>query len=376
MNGLLSLFFLLSAQFAAVQDSTAAAEAVQDSAAAAKAVQDSAAVRNDTLLTDDKLPGSVIVLGHRVPIYAIKPMPSEKVSSSNVIDTLPTSVPGVKVLLYNDNTWRYSKTDEYIADNAVFAENWDASSSDPYKVPVDSLPETWPVWLVDSLGSYHMPQTGRVTSKWGYRHGRLHQGIDISLPTGTPLFAVFDGKVRISKSVKGGYGNLVVIRHNNGLETFYGHMSRRNVKPGDIVHAGDTIGFSGNTGRSTGPHLHFETRYKGLTFDPQRIINFETGELRQRMMVLKRRYFNASNRYDQNFDEEFLLVEDDARALEEKRKKDAEEARKAMVYHKVRSGENLSVIARKYRTSVNNICRLNGIKPNAILKVGKTLRVR
>lgn len=366
MNGLLSLFFLLSAQFAAVQDSTAAAEAVQDSAA----------VRNDTLLTDDKLPGSVIVLGHRVPIYAIKPMPSEKVSSSNVIDTLPTSVPGVKVLLYNDNTWRYSKTDEYIADNAVFSENWDASGSDPYKIQVDSLPETWSVWLVDSLGSYHMPQTGRVTSKWGYRHGRLHQGIDISLPTGTPLFAVFDGKVRISKSVKGGYGNLVVIRHNNGLETFYGHMSRRNVKPGDIVHAGDTIGFSGNTGRSTGPHLHFETRYKGLTFDPQRIINFETGELRQRMMVLKRRYFNASSRYDQNFDEEFLLVEDDARALEEKRKKDAEEARKAMVYHKVRSGENLSIIARKYHTTVNNICRLNGIKPNAILKVGKTLRVR
>lgn len=376
MTGLLSLLFLLSAQFAAVQDSVATAKAVQDSVAAAKAVQDSTAVRNDTLLTDDKLPGSVIVLGHRVPIYAIKPMPSENVSSSNVIDTLPTSVPGVKVLLYNDNTWRYSKTDEYIADNAVFAENWDASSSDPYKVPVDSLPETWSVWLVDSLGSYHMPQTGRVTSKWGYRHGRLHQGIDMSLPSGTPLFAVFDGKVRISKSVKGGYGNLVVIRHNNGLETFYGHMSRRNVKPGDIVHAGDTIGFSGNTGRSTGPHLHFETRYKGLTFDPQRIINFETGELRQRMMVLKRRYFNASSRYDQDFDEEFLLVEDDARALEEKRKKDAEEARKAMVYHKVRSGENLSIIARKYRTSVNNICRLNGIKPNAILKVGKTLRVR
>lgn len=375
MIGFLSLFFLLSAQFAAVQDSTAAAKAVQDSVAAAKAVQDSAAVRNDTLLTD-KLPDSVIVLGHRVPIYAIKPMASEKVSSSNVIDTLPTSVPGVKVLLYNDNTWRYSKTDEYIADNAVFAENWDASSSDPYKVPVDSLPETWSVWLVDSLGSYHMPQTGRVTSKWGYRHGRLHQGIDISLPTGTPLFAVFDGKVRISKSVKGGYGNLVVIRHNNGLETFYGHMSRRNVKPGDIVHAGDTIGFSGNTGRSTGPHLHFETRYKGLTFDPQRIINFETGELRQRMMVLKRRYFNASSRYDQNFDEEFLLVEDDARALEEKRKKDAEEARKAMVYHKVRSGENLSIIARKYHTTVNNICRLNGIKSTTILKIGRTLRVR
>lgn len=366
MTGLFMTLLLLPLQVAAVPDSTVAAEAVQDSTA----------VRNDTLLTEDGLPDSVIVLGHRVPVYAIRPMASEKASASNVIDTLPTSVPGVKVLLYNDNTWRYSKTDEYIADNAVFADNWDSENFNAYRSPVDSLPETWSVWLVDSLGSYHMPQIGRVTSKWGYRHGRRHQGIDISLPNGTPLFAVFDGKVRISKSVKGGYGNLVVIRHNNGLETFYGHMSRRNVKPGDIVHAGDTIGFSGNTGRSTGPHLHFETRYQGLTFDPQRIINFENGDLRQRMMVLKRRYFDASSRYDQDFDEEFLLVEDDARALEEKKKKDAEEARKAMVYHKVRSGENLGLIARKYHTTVNNICRLNGIKSTTILRIGRTLRVR
>lgn len=367
MTGLLSLLLALPLQIAA---------APADTVSVCDTVQTDPVPAGDTLANEEILPDTVLVLGHRVPIYAIKPMPSGKEPSSNVIDTLPTSVPGVKVLLYNDNTWRYSKTDEYIADSSVFSENWDEVTTNPYKSPVDSLPEVWSVWLVDTLGSYHMPQKGRITSRWGYRHGRHHQGIDISLPTGTPLYAVFDGKVRVSKSVRGGYGNMVIVRHNNGLETLYGHMSRRDVKPGDIVRAGEVIGLSGNTGHSTGPHLHFETRYRGLVFDPQRIVNFETGELRQRIMVLKRRYFDASSRYDQNFDEEFLLVEDDARALEEKKKKDEEEARKAMVYYKVRSGDNLSSIARKYHTTVNNICRLNNIKSTSILKVGRTLRVR
>lgn len=318
---------------------------------------------------------SVSILGQMVHRDAIQRVQSCTTSTSNVIDTLPTAVPGVSVLLYNDNTWKYSKSDKYIADSEVFARAWVENVVNPYKEPVDSLPETWSVWMVDELSSYHYPQTGRVTSKFGMRHGRRHQGIDISLPTGTPLYSVFDGKVRASLFIKG-YGNLVIIRHNNGLETFYGHMSRRDVNPGDIVHAGDVIGLSGNTGRSTGPHLHFEIRYDGLALDPQRIINFTDGTMCQRIMVLKRRYFDASSRYDQNFDDEFLNEEDDKKALEEQKKKEAEAALKAQVWHTIRNGENLGSIARKYRTTVGNIQRLNGIKnPNAI-RAGKRIRVR
>ncbi len=319
---------------------------------------------------------SVNVLGQMVHRNAIQPMQSISESRSNVIDTLPTAVPGVNVLLFNDNTWRYSKSNEYIASSDVFSEAWNTTATNPYQEPLDSIPETWSVWLVDGLSEYHAPTTAtRVTSNFGMRYGRRHQGIDVGLPVGSNLYAPFDGKVRVATTMHG-YGNIMIIRHNNGLETFYGHMSKFDVKPGDIVHAGDIIGKSGNTGRSTGPHLHFETRYKGLAFDPARIIDFSTGNLKQRIMVLKRRYFSASSRYDQDFDEEFLLVEDDAKALEAKRKADEEAARKAMVYHKVRSGENLGSIARKYHTTVNNICRLNGIKnPNAI-SAGKTLRVR
>lgn len=321
------------------------------------------------------LADSVMILGQMVPASAIQPVAKDGGITSYSIDTIQTSVPGVSILLYNDNTWRYSKSDQYIADCKVFTCDWDETSVNPYKEPVDSLPETWAIWMVDSLGGYHCPALGRVSSKFGIRHGRRHQGVDMALPIGTPLYATFDGKVRVAKWMKG-YGNIVILRHDNGLETFYGHMSQFNVKPGDIVHAGDVIGLSGNTGRSTGPHIHYEVRYHGLALDPQRIVNLETGDLKQRIMVLKRRYFDAASRYDQNFDDEFLNEEDDKKALEEKKKKDAEAARKAMVYHKVRSGENLGMIARKYHTTVNAICRLNGLKNANSIRAGKTLRVR
>lgn len=321
------------------------------------------------------LADSVMVLGQMVPASAVQPVAKDGGITSYSIDTIQTSVPGVSILLYNDNTWRYAKSDQYIADCKVFTCDWDETSVNPYKEPVDSLPETWAIWMVDSLSGYHCPALGRVSSRFGIRHGRRHQGVDMALPIGTPLYATFDGKVRVAKWMKG-YGNIVILRHDNGLETFYGHMSEFKVKPGDIVHAGDVIGLSGNTGRSTGPHIHYEVRYHGLALDPQRIVNLETGDLKQRIMVLKRRYFDAASRYDQNFDDEFLNEEDDKKALEEKKKRDAEAARKAMVYHKVRSGENLGMIARKYHTTVNAICRLNGLKNANSIRAGKTLRVR
>ena len=318
---------------------------------------------------------SLVILGQTVHRSAVHSVRSNTAPAAYVLDTIATGVPGIRILLYSDNSWHYDKSADYIASEVDFDEYWSTTATNPYQTPLDSLDEAWSVWLLDEKSEYHAPQTGRVTSLFGIRHGRRHQGMDLSLPIGTPLYATFDGKVRIS-SYLGGYGNLVVIRHANGLETFYGHLSRSDVKPGDIVRAGQVIGLSGNTGRSTGPHLHFETRYRGLAFDPQRIIDFSTGNLRQRMMVLKRRYFNAASRYDQNFDDEYLNEEDDRKALEAKKKADEEAARRAMVYHKIRSGDTLSGLAKRYHTTVNNICRLNGIKSTTTLRVGKTLRVR
>lgn len=297
-------------------------------------------------------------------------------------DTLDTGNPGVKVVLYNNGTYRYVKDPSLVAVDSVFTQCWDTRAVNPYREDPDSIPDRFSLWIVDTLDSYSCPYVVHPRSQFGYRHGRRHQGIDLPYPTGTPVAAAFDGKVRISDYV-GGYGNLVVIRHANGLETFYGHLSKRNVESGDWVSAGDIIGLGGSTGRSTGPHLHFETRYKGAAFDPAWLIDFETGTLRHRLFKIRSWYFNPNQRYVQNVDDEdeiFRTDEEDRLMAEEQAKKEAAARAAAeaaaMRYHTVRSGDTLSGIARKYGTSVKEICRLNGIKETTILQVGKRLRVR
>ena len=163
-------------------------------------------------------------------------------------DTLDTGNPGVKVVLYNNGTYRYVKDPSLVAVDSVFTQCWDTRAVNPYREDPDSIPDRFSLWIVDTLDSYTCPYVVHPRSQFGYRHGRRHQGIDLPYSTGTPVAAAFDGKVRISDYV-GGYGNLVVIRHANGLETFYGHLSKRNVESGDWVSAGDIIGLGGSTGR-------------------------------------------------------------------------------------------------------------------------------
>ena len=297
-------------------------------------------------------------------------------------DTLDTGNPAVKVVLYDNGTYRYVKDPSMVAADSTFTEFWDTHTVNPYKEEPSSLPDRFSLWIVDTLDSYCCPNVVKPRSLYGYRHGRRHQGIDLPYPTGTPVPATFDGRVRISDYV-GGYGNLVVIRHANGLETFYGHLSKRNVEAGDWVSAGDVIGLGGSTGRSTGPHLHFETRYRGAAFDPSWLIDFETGTLRHRLLRIRSWYFNPNQRYVQNVDDEdeiFRTDEEDRLLAEEQAKKEAAARAAAeaaaMRYHTVRSRDTLSTIARKYGTTVKRICQLNGIKETTVLQVGKRLRVR
>lgn len=303
-----------------------------------------------------------------IPRPALDPIPSSMLLPTDPIDTLDTVNEYIKVILYGDNTWQYYKTPEYQKVTGVFDECWKEDGTNPYGVSLSELPESWSIWLVDSLKQYHCPFQGDVhyRGKFGVRRGRRHQGVDLPLKTGDPIYATFTGKVRISE-YWGAFGNLVVIRHENGIETFYAHMSNRLVKPGDWVNAGDVIGYGGSTGRSTGPHLHFETRYKGFAFDPQWLIDFKTGELRHRLFVLKKKYFNIYSNYEQDFEDEVLNHKDD-------KAEDAEKA--AMKWYTVRSGDTLYKIARNNGTTVKELCRLNGISQNATLKIGKRLRVR
>ncbi|MDE6545189.1 MAG: M23 family metallopeptidase [Paramuribaculum sp.] len=161
---------------------------------------------------------------------------------------------------------------EDILDNEVFSEYWESQLVNPYTGA--TIPDTKEL----DVSSYVSPlENIRVTSNFGYRprFRRVHKGIDLGLHVGDTVRAAFDGKVRICRYERRGYGYYVVIRHDNGMETVYGHLSKFIAKPNDRVKAGDPIALGGNTGRSTGPHLHFETRYMGIAINPASIIDFE-----------------------------------------------------------------------------------------------------
>ena len=303
----------------------------------------------------------------------LRPTKIESIFDTNgltVLDTLATENDAVQVILYSNNSWKYILNREVAKDSTIFEKYWDTTTLFPYKeVDMSGMPKSVVIDLVDSLTSYHCPYQGSVhpRGKYGPRRRRQHQGVDLPLKMGDPVYATFCGRVRISQYNKGGYGNLVIIRHDNGLETYYGHLSERLVEPDQWVEAGQIIGLGGSTGRSTGPHLHFETRYYGQSFDPERLIDFKNGTLNRETFLLKKSFFSIYSNAGQDFEDEI--------ANEEQDKKEAAE-KAAMKYYKIRSGDTLGGIARRYGTTVTNICRLNGIKSTTVLRIGRSLRVR
>jgi murein DD-endopeptidase MepM/ murein hydrolase activator NlpD len=208
------------------------------------------------------------------------------------------------------------------------------------------------------LGNYVHPAKFKATSFYGVRrrNGRIHWGIDIPYPEGTPVVAAFDGIVRMSSNTAGGFGNLVILRHDNQLETYYAHLSRRLVNPGQLVKAGDTIALGGTTGRSRGPHLHFETRYLGTHFNPARIIDFQNHKLICDTLFVGGKVLKtnveavAKNGYAQIGEVE-------------------------PVYITVRNGDSLGKIAQRHKTTVSALRRLNNMKSD-FLRAGQSLRVR
>jgi murein DD-endopeptidase MepM/ murein hydrolase activator NlpD len=154
--------------------------------------------------------------------------------------------------------------------------------------PDECVPDTLKLIITnDSLGVYCPPICGIVTSNYGWRDNRMHKGIDIDLKRGTPVHVAFDGKVRIAR-YNGGYGNVVIVRHYNGLETVYAHLSKIKVKTGDIVVAGQTVGLGGATGRATGSHLHFEVRFKGHALNPANFISFTANKTFNDTLIIRK----------------------------------------------------------------------------------------
>jgi len=285
------------------------------------------------------------------------------------IDTLYTFDKFRKVILFDNNTWLYYNIERPDIPTSLSDDHWDTESIHSYKdIALKDLPDSVMLHLVDSVHGYCIPHPGPVTSQFKFRRRRPHKGVDIGLETGDAVYAAFDGVVRVDMPTRmsGGYGNVIVIRHVNGLETYYGHLSKRLVKSGDIVKAGELIGYGGSTGRSTGPHLHFETRYMGQSFDPERIFDLENGKLRSEEFMLRKHYFNINSHYGMT----------DKQSLASSKKAPQAAGSGSKMYHTVKKGDTLSKIAKKYGTTVNKICQLNGIRSNMVLRVGQKIRVK
>lgn len=283
-------------------------------------------------------------------------------------DTIDTKDKFRKVILFDNGTWAYYNLEKPEIPDSLSVEYWDTDIIHVKGVSLKDLPDSVVIRVVDSTHGYCIPHPGPLTSKFKYRRKHPHKGVDIGLCTGDAVYAAFDGVVRIAMPTRmsGGYGNVVVIRHVNGLETYYGHLSKYVVKPEDIVKAGELIGYGGSTGRSTGPHLHFETRYMGQAFDPERIFDFQNGTLRDEFFTLKKHYFNVNSHYG-------MTDQQSARASKNPPKN---AGGSGAVYYKVKSGDTLSKIAKRHGTTVSKICQLNGIKSSKTLQIGQRLRVK
>ena len=229
----------------------------------------------------------------------------------------------------------------------LYGDTWDSEFVNPFAGKSNvKIPEEQDI----DVSTFYPPTVGRITSPYGWRRRRMHRGVDIKLYVGDTVRAAFDGQVRIKKFNRRGYGYYYVLRHPNGLETVYGHLSKFIVNVDDSVKAGQAIGLGGSTGRSTGPHLHLEFRFMGIALDPAELIDFNTFEPKHNPYLFKKKRAELA--------QEGLAGDGEA------------------AYHRVKKGDTLGSIARKYHTSVARLCKLNGIRQNKTLSIGQRIRYK
>lgn len=319
------------------------------------------------------------------------------------VDTLDT--PKGKLILHEDQTWSIATDPSF---NGILNPRIH-SIVNSYSIPLrqawrndvvytgkgnDLTTMTDTIWLclneaaVDGAMDFCFPMRKiKVNSRYGPRSGRYHNGIDLALSIGDTIFAMFSGKVRYAKYNDGGFGNLVILRHYNGLETFYAHLSKFLVAPNQEVKVGDPIGLGGNTGRSTGPHLHMEVRFYDAAINPEEIIDFDHNILRKENLFLHRALFRPGAKPSG----EFEVLSADQYALQNNGTSTSAIGQVAIVsapvvkpvikksqkrYYQIKSGDTLTRIAAKYGTTVSVLCKLNGLSPSSTLTIGKNLRVK
>ncbi|MGY6648430.1 peptidoglycan DD-metalloendopeptidase family protein [Wenyingzhuangia sp. IMCC45574] len=243
-----------------------------------------------------------------------------------------------------------------------YTTSWSNTTYNPYKKNSVQFPIH--ISFKDSLYHSPIPRKKVITSRYGWRNRRAHKGIDIDLITGDSVFAILPGKIRYVK-YHSGHGKTIVVRHENGLETVYAHLSKYLVKVNDTVKKGQVIGKGGNTGHSTGSHLHLEVHYKGVSINPEILFSFdESNKIRQQNNWVPKYwatpYFHRSTRQSKI---QLYASKNEAIASEAKTK----------IFYTVKRGDTLSRISHKYSVSIASICKTNAIKPSSVIKIGQNL---
>lgn len=235
-------------------------------------------------------------------------------------------------------------------------DSWDNTKAHPYASEL--IPDSFRI----DLRGFVMPTTStKVTSRYGYRPSfrRMHKGLDIKVYTGDTIVSAFDGKVRVVRYDAGGYGYYVVVRHKNGLETIYGHLSKQLVVADQEVKAGEPIGLGGNTGRSFGSHLHFETRLLGAAINPELLFDFPAQDVTANFFTFRKAdYLPVASSSSAN----------NGRRMASTSKKGGSR------YYKVRKGDTLSSISKKLGISINSLCSSNNLKRNSTIRPKQILR--
>lgn len=241
---------------------------------------------------------------------------------------------------------------------------WDARAINPYGMDPLEFNETIDLKLYDPAENrfWNTPvESPRVTSNFGFRWGRWHTGTDIDLETGDPVYSTYDGMVRVVGFDGSGYGRFVMVRHYNGLETLYGHMSKPLVESGQLVKAGDILGLGGSTGRSSGSHLHYENRYEGNPFDSKHIFDWEKQQVRSDHFTLTSQVWDYKR---------------GGKASKNEFEESEKPAYVRTLLHRVRSGDTLSSIASRYGLNIATLAKLNRISTRSTLHIGQKIRVK
>lgn len=265
-----------------------------------------------------------------------------------------------QIKLIEQNTFIDLLENELEPELDIYTEGWNSKSVNPFKE--SDVPDTQ---VIDVTG-YVMPHKGIITSPYGYRKrfGRMHKGVDIGIRSNDTIYAAFDGKVRLTAYEGRGYGNYVIIRHPNGLETVYGHLNKHLVKPDDVVRAGDPIGLGGSTGRSTGPHLHFETRFMGYAINPSAIFDFANHTTHtDEYTFSKATYTKARN----------FAPSKNNRTLAKDTYKSAD---KEIDTYVVKKGDTINKIARAYGMSATSLRKLNKLGAADVITIGQELKLK